>query len=76
MWYNDPMAKAKKKRTKKYSGADAAAARPTITRVQAVNRSQLGQWMHERRQLLKTGGIIGLILLVIVLVISGIVSLF
>lgn len=74
--YNRRMAKSKKKRNKKYSGADAATTRPTITRVQAVNRSRLGQWAHERKRLIKTAGGIALVAVVIALVVSGIVSLF
>lgn len=47
------MGQQKKKRTKKYSGADAASARPSITRVQAVNRSKIGQWWHEKKRVAK-----------------------
>lgn len=47
------MAKQKKKRTKAYSGSDAAAARPTITRISAVNRSRLGQWWFDRKRILR-----------------------
>lgn len=74
--YTRHMAKQKKKRTKKYSGVDATSHRPSITRVQAANRSRLGQWLHERKKLLKTGATLLLIIFVIVLTISGIVSLF
>ncbi|OYW85958.1 hypothetical protein B7Z17_01385 [Candidatus Saccharibacteria bacterium 32-49-10] len=70
------MAKTKKKRNKKYTGADAASARPTITRVQAVNRSRTGQWLYEKRKLARPVGIVALIVAVLVLVISGIISLF
>ncbi len=70
------MAKAKKKRTKKYTGADAAQTRPTITRVQAANRSAAGQWMYERRRVFKTTGIIAGIGLLIAIIVSGIISLF
>ena len=74
--YNISMAKVKKKRNKKYTGADAAATRPTITRVQAVNRSKLGQWLFENQKMLKmirNGLLIGL---VVAIIISGIVRLF
>ena len=70
------MAKVKKKRNKKYTGADAAATRPTITRVQAVNRSKLGQWLFENQKMLKMIRNILLIGLVVAIIISGIVSLF
>jgi len=45
--------KSKKKRNKKYQGADAAVTRPSVTRIQAANRSKLGQWWFERKRVLK-----------------------
>ena len=74
--YNISMAKVKKKRNKKYTGADAAATRPTITRVQAVNRSKLGQWLLENQKMLKMIRNVLLIGLVIAIIVSGIISLF
>ena len=74
--YNISMAKVKKKRNKKYTGADAAATRPTITRVQAVNRGKLGQWLFENQKMLKMIRNILLIGLIVAIIISGIVSLF
>ena len=74
--YNISMAKVKKKRNKKYTGADAAATRPTITRVQAVNRGKLGQWLFENQKLLKMIRNVLLIGLVIAIIVSGIISLF
>ena len=47
------MPKVKKKRTKKYSGADAAMTRPTVTRLTAIRRNKLQLWWLERRRLLK-----------------------
>lgn len=70
------MAKAKKKRNKKYTGANAATTRPTITKVQAVSRSPLGQWLFERKKLAKPIGVGAIIVAVLALVISGIISLF
>lgn len=70
------MAKVKKKRNKKYTGADAAATRPTITRVQAVNRGKLGQWLFENQKMLKMIRNVLLIGLIVAIIISGIVSLF
>ena len=70
------MAKVKKKRNKKYTGADAAATRPTITRVQAVNRSKLGQWLFENQKMLKMIRNVLLIGLIVAIIISGIISLF
>ena len=74
--YNISMAKVKKKRNKKYTGADAAATRPTITRVQAVNRSKLGQWLFENKKMLKMIRNVLLIGLIVAIIISGIISLF
>lgn len=74
--YNISMAKVKKKRNKKYTGADAAITRPTITRVQAVNRGKLGQWLFENQKMLKMTRNVLLIGLVVAIIISGIVSLF
>jgi hypothetical protein len=59
------MVKQKKKRTKKYSGADAAVTRPVVTRVTAANRNKVGQWWFERKRILKpvliTTGIVTLL---------------
>ena len=74
--YNISMSKVKKKRNKKYTGADAAATRPTITRVQAVNRGKLGQWLFENQKMLKMIRNVLLIGLVVAIIISGIISLF
>ena len=74
--YNISMDKVKKKRNKKYTGADAAATRPTITRVQAVNRGKLGQWLFENQKMLKMIRNVLLIGLVIAIIVSGIISLF
>lgn len=60
------MAKQKKKRTKKYSGADAAMTRPSITRVQAVSRSRPKQWWHDHKRVAKPIIIIGVVVLVVV----------
>lgn len=60
------MGQQKKKRTKKYSGADAASARPSITRVQAVNRSKIGQWWHEKKRVAKPILIAAAVVIVIV----------
>ena len=60
------MGQQKKKRTKKYSGADAASARPSITRVQAVNRSKIGQWWHEKKRVAKPILIAAAVVIVII----------
>ena len=65
------MAKQKKKRTKKYTGSQAAKSRPTITRVQAVNRSKIGQWWFERKRVVKPVTIAGSIIVGIILLVVG-----
>ena len=60
------MGQQKKKRSKKYSGADAASARPSITRVQAVNRSKLGQWWHEKKRIVKPILITSVVIIIVV----------
>lgn len=47
------MAKQKKKRNKAYTGADAAVTRPTITRIEAVNRNKVSQWWFEKKRVAK-----------------------
>lgn len=53
MYTESSMSKQKKKRSKKYTGADAAVTRPSITRVKAVRRTRLQQWWLDRRRALK-----------------------
>ena len=48
------MGKNKKKRNKLYAGPGAVEAKPVITKVVAVNRSKLSQWIFERKAVLKT----------------------
>lgn len=60
------MGQQKKKRNKKYSGSDAATARPSITRVQAVNRSKIGQWWHEKKRIAKPVLIAAAVVIIIV----------
>ncbi len=45
--------KVKKKRNKQYRGADAAITKPSVTRISAANRSKIGQWWFERKQIAK-----------------------
>ena len=47
------MSKNKKKRNKVYTGADAAITKPVITRIEAVQRSKIGQFWFEKKKLLK-----------------------
>ena len=57
------MSKVKKKRTKKYSGADAATTRPTVTRVTAVHRNKLQLWWLDRRRIMKPAAIAAAVVL-------------
>lgn len=70
------MAKQKKKRTKKYQGADAKATTPTVVRVSAEERSRFKEWWLTYRQLVKIGGAILSIVVLVVIVIIGLVGLF
>ena len=58
--------KVKKKRNKQYRGVDAALTKPSVTRISAANRSKLGQWWFERKQIVKplliTSGIVLLVI--------------
>lgn len=47
------MAKQKKKRNKVYTGQDAAASRPTVTRISAANRNKVQQWWFEKKRIAK-----------------------
>lgn len=49
------MPKAKKKRTKRYTGEDAAptALPVTIHKITAVDRSRIGQWWFEKKKVVK-----------------------
>lgn len=60
------MAKQKKKRTKKYTGVDAAITRPVITRVEAANRNKLSQWWFEHKRVLKPVLIASAVVVVVV----------
>ena len=43
--------KQKKKRNKVYTGVDAAATRPTITKISAVNRNFVSQWWFDHKRI-------------------------
>lgn len=60
------MKKQKKKRTKKYSGTDAAVTRQSITRVTAVKRNKLQLWWMDRRRILKPVLITAAVVVVVV----------
>ena len=58
--------KAKKKRNKPYRGADAATARPTVTRISAANRSKVGQWWFDHKKVAKPLIIAAIVILAVV----------
>lgn len=60
------MAKQKKKRNKKYSGTDAAVTRPSITRVEAVNRNKLSQWWFDHKRVAKPVLITAVVIVIVV----------
>lgn len=62
------MGKAKKKRSKRYTGEDAAqspASEPVVYRVKAVDRGTLGQWWFEKKKVVKPIAIVAGIVVVI-----------
>lgn len=70
------MARQKKKRNKRYTGADAAQTGPVVHRYEAVERSRFGQWWYENKAKARIGGIVALVIAAIVVLISGVVGLF
>lgn len=60
------MAKAKKKRTKQYRGADAKQVRPTAIRVAAVRRNRPQQWWHDNRKRVRTVTTVVVVALVLI----------
>lgn len=70
------MTKQKKKRNKKYTGIDSSIKKSSTVRISAVNRSKTSQWINDHRTAIRFVGGIVLVFIIIVLVISGIISLF
>jgi len=58
--------KPKKKRNKQYRGADASAARPTVTKISAVHRSKPRQWWHDNKRIAKPVIIASLVVIAII----------
>jgi hypothetical protein len=69
------MAKQKKKRNKAYTGAGAASTKPTIVRIDAVNRGRVGQWWYDHKRIAKPAGIAGGIVVVVIILITEIIRL-
>ncbi|HYG83498.1 MAG TPA: hypothetical protein VD907_01325 [Verrucomicrobiae bacterium] len=67
------MTKTKKKRDKPYTGPDAASTNPTIRRYEAVERSKIGQWWHDKKRVVKPVGIgVGVLVVLIWIIVEGI----
>jgi len=66
--------KQKKKRNKKYQGADAKVAAPQVVRVSAVERSRLKEWWLTYGRLAKFAGAAVGILLAVILLIIGLIG--
>lgn len=69
------MAKTKKKRTKAYSGSNAAVKTPTVMRISAVNRSKPGQWWYDHKKIAKPVLIVSAVVVVIIVCITEIIRL-
>ncbi len=72
----DGRSMSKKKRNKVYKGSNAASIRPTITRVNAVNRHPAHQWWVDHKRVARPVLIVGGIAAGIILTIVGIISIF
>lgn len=68
------MSKQKKKRNKAYSGIDASISRPTVTRIEAVNRNKVQQWWFEKKRIVKPVSITGGVVVVVVWLIFELVA--
>ncbi|MBC7512456.1 hypothetical protein H7142_02235 [Candidatus Saccharibacteria bacterium] len=67
--------KQKKKRTKRYQGADAKVTTPSVVRVSAEERSRFKEWWIVYGQLVRIFGTIAGIIFVIILLAIGIIGL-
>lgn len=75
MYTESIMSKQKKKRSKKYTGADAATSRPSVTRVKAVKRTKIQQWWLDRRRTLKPALIAAAVISAVIWLITEIIRL-
>lgn len=67
--------KHKKKRNKAYQGSGAAKTRPSVTRIEAVNRGRLRQWWFEKKPIIKPVALIGGVVIFIVWLVSELLRL-
>ncbi len=68
--------KQKKKRTKKYHGADAKVSTPLVTRVSAEERSRFKEWWLVYGQIVRIVGMVAAIAFVVILLVVGIIGMF
>ena len=68
------MSKQKKKRNKAYSGVDASISRPTVTRIEAVNRNKLQQWWFEKKRIVKPVAITSGVVVIVIWLIFELVA--
>lgn len=68
--------KQKKKRSKPYTGIDAAITRPVVTKISAVNRNRVSQWWFDHKRIARPVIIAVLIAVAITILIIGLVSIF
>ena len=76
--YTGVMTKQKKKRTKRYSGEDAAdnqSSQPVIHRVKAADRGRVGQWWFEKKKVVKVTSITSAVIVFITWLIVELVKL-
>jgi hypothetical protein len=67
--------KQKKKRNKRYHGADAKVTAPSVVRVSAEERSRLKEWWLVYGQLARVIGALAGIVFVLILLVVGIIGL-
>lgn len=60
--------KQKKKRSKVYTGIDAAITRPIVTKISAVNRNPISQWWFDHKRIARP-------IIIAALIASGVVIL-
>jgi hypothetical protein len=70
------MARPKKKRNKKYQGADAKMTAPVIVRVEAEERSAFKEWWLTYGRLTKVVGVVVGAIIALIVIIIGLIGLF
>ncbi len=68
------MAKQKKKRTKVYTGQDAAVTKPSVIRISAANRNKLQQWWFDNKRIAKPAIIAGVVAIIVIWLLIELIS--